>query len=38
MNLAEALLQAATGERPLILVGDGAFQMTGFVARSDSPL
>jgi indolepyruvate decarboxylase len=22
-------LQAATGERPLILVGDGAFQMTG---------
>ena len=23
-------LQAATGERPLILVGDGAFQMTGF--------
>jgi indolepyruvate decarboxylase len=23
-------LQAATGERPLILVGDGAFQMTGW--------
>lgn len=23
-------LQAATGERPLILLGDGAFQMTGF--------
>ena len=23
-------LQAATGERPLVLVGDGAFQMTGF--------
>jgi indolepyruvate decarboxylase len=23
-------LQAATGERPLIMVGDGAFQMTGF--------
>ncbi len=23
-------LQTATGERPLILVGDGAFQMTGF--------
>ena len=23
-------VQAATGERPLILVGDGAFQMTGW--------
>jgi indolepyruvate decarboxylase len=23
-------LQVATGDRPLILVGDGAFQMTGF--------
>ena len=31
-------LQAATGQRPLILVGDGAFQMTGWELGNCQPL